>query len=318
MRVNWLSYIDPFSWEGGGEAIARGLIDCGRRRGHALHFSSVYPKRVYDFRNDEAINVVMDIHNMPRRWTRFTPAILDEVVRNRAYVNVDTAYCGPCDLDDYLPCNGAPTSPCPFKRNPFSAVLLRRSSLDVFLERGCPVRERTLAYERAQLNVFLSPLHTRVVNRMTGLADLRAYVLRPLIDTTIFRDRGIVRDIEYLFVGVIGEAKGLEAMRQRFHDKPITLVGRLRAGKRLDFGTHIPHVPYDEVPQYMNRARHFVFLPRWPEPLGRVVVEAALCGCTLITNENVGATSFPFDIRDPEAYKDSADDFWLTLERCAS
>jgi glycosyltransferase involved in cell wall biosynthesis len=318
MRVNWLSYIDPFAWEGGGEAIARGLIDCGRRRGHEIRFSSVYPKPVYDFQNDEAINVLVDIHNMPRRRRRFPQEILDEVVQNRRYVNVDNAYCGPCDLDDYLPCNGMPVSPCPFKRNALSAILRRRSGLGVILDKRCPVAERTRVYERASLNVFLSPLHARVVQRMTGVPDLHAYVLRPLIDTAMFHDRGAARDIEYLFVGVISEAKGLDAMRQHFRDKPITLLGRLREGERVDFGTHIPHAPYEEVPMYMNRARHFVFLPRWPEPLGRVVIEAALCGCTLITNENVGATSFPFDIGDPDEYKNSADDFWSNVERGAS
>jgi hypothetical protein len=64
----------------------------------------------------------------------------------------------------------------------------------------------------------------------------------------------------------------------------------------------------------MNRAKNFVFLPRWPEPQGRVVVEAALSGCKLIVNENVGAMSFPFDIANPENMKDSKRIFWEELE----
>jgi hypothetical protein len=65
----------------------------------------------------------------------------------------------------------------------------------------------------------------------------------------------------------------------------------------------------------MNRAKHFVFLPRWPEPQGRVVTEAALCGCQLITNQNVGATSFPFDIANPANFAGANDEFWDAIEK---
>ena len=46
------------------------------------------------------------------------------------------------------------------------------------------------------------------------------------------------------------------------------------------------------------------------------MVEAALCGCKLITNENVGATSFDFDISDPQMIADAPDHFWREIERC--
>ena len=65
----------------------------------------------------------------------------------------------------------------------------------------------------------------------------------------------------------------------------------------------------------MNRAKNFVFLPRWPEPQGRVVVEAAMCGCNLITNQNVGATSFPFDLANPANFAGAEDEFWSAIEQ---
>jgi hypothetical protein len=73
-------------------------------------------------------------------------------------------------------------------------------------------------------------------------------------------------------------------------------------------------IPYHEVPILMNRAKSFVFLPRWPEPQGRVVIEAALCGCRLITNDRVGATSFPFDISRIDHFKGATADFWDKIE----
>jgi hypothetical protein len=64
----------------------------------------------------------------------------------------------------------------------------------------------------------------------------------------------------------------------------------------------------------MNRAKNFVFLPRWPEPQGRVVSEAALCGCNIIGNENVGALSLGIDLSDPRNYGKEEEKFWMALE----
>jgi glycosyltransferase involved in cell wall biosynthesis len=135
-----------------------------------------------------------------------------------------------------------------------------------------------------------------------------------MIDTGRFFNEGKERDIDYLFVGVIGEAKGLNEMRERFGKTDIHMIGRCSPGVTLDFGRYLGHVPYDEIPHYMNRAKNFVFLPRWPEPQGRVVAEAALCGCTIIGNDNIGALSFSSDLSDPKTYNDVEEDFWTTME----
>ncbi len=72
---------------------------------------------------------------------------------------------------------------------------------------------------------------------------------------------------------------------------------------------------YDDIPNYLNKTKNFVFKPRWPEPQGRVVVEAALCGCNLDLNDNVGAKTFEFDISVPENYENAADEIWNKLEQ---
>jgi glycosyltransferase involved in cell wall biosynthesis len=170
-------------------------------------------------------------------------------------------------------------------------------------------------FAKSALNVYLSPLHQRIIEGILGEAKgEKAFVLKPTIDSAVFHDTKRVRDIDYLFVGVIGEAKGLAAMRERFQYLDMHFVGKIAPGEKLDFGTYHGSVPYSEIPIFMNRAKNFVFLPRWPEPQGRVVVEAALCGCNLITNENVGATSFPFDIRNPANFTHASDEFWTAIE----
>ena len=116
---------------------------------------------------------------------------------------------------------------------------------------------------------------------------------------------------------MISEAKGYFNLRNLPYKEKIVFVGDIHPKIKLDFGKHLGKLPYAEIPSLMNRAKNFVFLPRWPEPQGRVVVEAALMGCNLIVNDNVGATTFPFDLADPNNYKDSADIFWDEIEKLA-
>jgi hypothetical protein len=64
----------------------------------------------------------------------------------------------------------------------------------------------------------------------------------------------------------------------------------------------------------MRRAKKFVFLPRWPEPFGRVITEALLSGCEIEGNDRVGALSWGPQVRDPDFCSNSANDFWDTIE----
>jgi glycosyltransferase involved in cell wall biosynthesis len=170
-------------------------------------------------------------------------------------------------------------------------------------------------YRESALNVYLSPLHQEITEKLLGGGLLpSSHILKPMIDTSRFFNEGVERDIEYLFVGVIGEAKGLSEMRERFGKTDINMIGRLGPNVVLDFGKHLGHVPYEEIPRYMNRAKNFIFLPRWPEPQGRVVAEAALCGCNIIGNDNVGALSFGSNLSDANAYVHVEEDFWIRME----
>lgn len=320
MRINYLAYFDPTHYGGGGEMIMRGLIAAGRQRGHEITITTVRPRR---FEIDQRADLywLTDVFNFPGTlkslgaWRHFDEDLLARIARDRPFVHFNNAYVDICNLG-WLPCSGNAAPRCPCK----SPLALRRNLAAKEIGTQCFATQplvRTL-FERARLNVFLSPLHERITRQVLGLAVAPpSFVLRPTIDTTRFYDRGLERDIDYLFVGVIGEAKGLEEMRARYAGKDIHFVGKLAPGARLDFGTHHGHVPYDDIPLLMNRARHFVFLPRWPEPMGRVVVEAALCGCTLITNDNVGATSFPFDLAQPGNHADAEGEFWDRMEGLA-
>ncbi|NBY03947.1 MAG: glycosyltransferase family 1 protein [Betaproteobacteria bacterium] len=321
MRIDCLSYFNPFKYGGGGEMITRSLIEAGRRRGHTIRLRSVRP-RVNECDSSAELYWLVDVFNFPQTlksrgsWLRFPPDLLKEIAANRLFIHMSNAYVDVCNLG-HLPCSGLVYAQCQHKS---PAHIIHNLALRDF-GRECFALDPLVRnlFSRSAMNVYLSPLHQQTIERILG--DVRgrsSFVLKPTIDTSMFYDQGLERDIDYLFVGVIGEAKGLTAMREQFRDADIHFVGKIAPGEKLDFGTYHGSVPYSEIPKYMNRAKYFVFLPRWPEPQGRVVTEAALCGCQLITNHNVGATSFPFNIGNPSNFSNATEEFWDAMEQIPS
>ena len=318
MKIDCLSYFNPLVYAGGGEMITRALIEEGRRRGHTIRLRSIRPGFDDGIGNAD-LHWLVDVFNFPQTlksrgaWLHFPHSLLEDIAARRPFIHMSNAYVDVCNLG-HLPCSGQAQALCVHKS---PARLVHNLALRDF-GRQCfaldPLVRKLFA--RSALNVYLSPLHQHTIEGILGDArGQSAFVLKPMIDNSAFYNQQRERDIEYLFVGVIGEAKGLAAMRERFGDKDIHFVGKIAPGEKLDFGTYHGSVPYSEIPNFMNRAKHFVFLPRWPEPQGRVVTEAAMCGCQLITNQNVGATSFPFDISNPANFTRANDEFWDTIEQ---
>lgn len=317
MKIDCLSYFSPFEFNGGGEAVTRGLIEAGRRRGHEIRLRSVRPG-IREAVDQPDLYWLIDVFNNPHTlksrgaWVGYSASLLNEIADGKPFVHMNHAYADVCNLP-YLPCSGDASSVCSYKA---PCKVVRNLALRDF-GRGCFSRNALVRklFERSKLNVYVSPLHQQTIEDVLKLERKPAsYVLKPLIDSTLFYNRNLDRDIEYLFVGVISEAKGLNNLRALYKDKNIHFVGKIAPGEVLDFGTYHGVVPYAEIPQYMNRAKNFVFLPRWPEPQGRVVVEAALCGCNLVTNGNVGATSFHFDISEPRNFAAANEEFWEKIE----
>lgn len=307
-----MSHLDPRAYEGGGEMILKDLLTVGERLGHRFKFSYMLPHRHIDLFESPDCFLIADAHNIYRSF-RPQPTLLSIILRdvirgNTPYIHFDNAYVDVCNMG-YLPCNGLESHrSCPYKRNIWGVF----RGFSCFAQRTAPL------YQNAALNVFLSPLHRQVAQRLLGEAVVGAYYENiPFIDTRKFRDLGLARDIDYLYVGVLTEAKGLGEMERRFKDENIVLAGALPQGSPPSFGTWLGKVPYDELPNLYNRARNFVFLPRWPEPMGRVVIEAALCGCQIIGNDRVGALSFPFDLADPNNYADARERFWRRVAQAS-
>lgn len=311
--------MNPLLHGGGGEMVSRALIVEGRRRGHNIRISSVRPSTAAQHR-DPDLNIFIDVCNSGHSWRslgawrRFDMEVLRLAAKQAPFVHLTNAYVDVCNLP-YLPCSGIRIdNSCLAKTK---LTWFRRRFLLNDETTACSASKDSMRwlYAEASLNVYVSPLHQHVTETLLALdAPPPAYILPPMIDVTRFFDQRMERDIEYLFVGVISEAKGLNLMRERFRNENIVLVGRCAPGVKLDFGLHIEHVPYEAVPEYMNRAKNLVCLPRWPEPQGRVVAEAALCGCNIIGNDNVGALSFGTDLSEPAHYANIEANFWKRIE----
>ncbi|MHB8142669.1 MAG: glycosyltransferase family protein [Thermoleophilia bacterium] len=309
LRINFISQIDPFRNSGGGEMMNRSLIEAGRRHGHQIKVTAAYPEPVTDLFDHPDLVILADVHNQPSARSRLDPALVEGVIEESPYIHLDNAYVDVCDLP-YLPCGGdSDGRACPYKRS------LRTQAHRLLRRRGCLAARTRRMYENARLNVFVSGLHRRTVAGILGPDAVGAFLeTPPTVDSTEFVDHRNERDINNLYVGALSDAKGLGTLRERFGDD-ITLIGPSPSGSPPGFGNWLGQLPYAEIPAYMNRARNFAFLPRWPEPCGRVVIEAALCGCHLVTNENVGALGFVDGFLSGRT-TDAAAVFWREAAAC--
>jgi glycosyltransferase involved in cell wall biosynthesis len=317
MNFNFISYLNPFKYSGGGETVNKKLLEYGTRRGHTFNFTSA-KNRIHNYKPEADMDILVDVFNFPHtlksggNWISLEKSFIQRVVQTRPFVHLSHAYVDVCNLG-YLPCSGVAENPCPSK----SSFSLSGSMIRQEFSKSCFAQYDLVQdlFKNSLANIFVSPLHREITEKVLGFPLFESsIILKPIISTSDFVNKNQTRDIEYLFVGVISEAKGISNLRNGFRDKNIVLAGKIHPSTTLDFGTYIGEVPYSEMPSLMNRAVNFVYLPRWPEPQGRVVIEAALSGCNLITNENVGATSFPFDIADPNNLQKAEEEFWTSLE----
>jgi glycosyltransferase involved in cell wall biosynthesis len=317
MNINFISYLNPIKYSGGGEMINRELIEKGISRGHHISLTSV-KDRENEIQQDADLYILADIFNFPHtlrsrgNWLKFSEHFLSKIISNKPFMHLNTAYSDICNLG-YLPCSGESEENCKYKsKSKIKQNIITRDFSKKCFSYNDLVRQ---SYLNSVANVFMSPLHKKIIVNSIGIpASHKSLVLNPIIDTNKFKNYHISRDIDYLFVGVLSEAKGFFELKEKFGKENIFIVGEIHPEIKLDFGTYLGKVPYDEIPYIMNRAKNFVFLPRWPEPQGRVVIEAALSGCNLITNGNVGAISFPYDISDPRNIGQSNENFWKELE----
>ena len=297
MKINYIARLDPYnpSVTGGGEAIMRELMSFE----HNNYISVVTPDKIHVYDESADLNIFCDVFNLPNS-PGFPEDFLDKAM-TKPYVKFDNAYVDICK-EDYLPCYWDYPQEC---------------------EKACqPLAEKL--YSGAMKCFFLSPLHRDQVMRKLE-CTLVPYVIRPTIDAEMFKhENKEVREIDYLYVAPLVEAKGIENVLEYLDENGAeanrcVFIGACPSNVNpTELGMQwAERVPYEELPEIMNQAKCLIHLPEWPEPMGRIVIEAALCGCNLVVNENVGAASFDFELSDPDNYKDSIKEFWDEITKLA-
>jgi glycosyltransferase involved in cell wall biosynthesis len=304
MRIAWISFLDVNAFSGGGELAQRELIDIGRGRGHTIVESALlhgrvqrfvrrtlrYPRLHVDWEAD--IFVLSNLRNCPHLRLSFPQSVIEKVLATRRVALVEDAWVDTCAFD--MPCGGDPS----------------------LCLKACERTWSNQLFARVQLAVFVSPMQQKMIRSVLNVRLPRFQILRrPYVDVTRFKSLGLKRDIEILYVGVINEAKGYRNLIERFGPNRITFVGRNMLNEPIA-GTYLGELPYEELPKLYNRAHTFVHLPQWYEPMGRTVIEASLCGCEVVTNNRVGATSFPkAEWTEPTLISQHGERFWLEFEQ---
>jgi glycosyltransferase involved in cell wall biosynthesis len=303
VRVAWISFLDAHVFSGGGELNQRALIDIGRKRGHVISehgFLGRRPQRLarrfglhrrfpIDWSADAF--VLANIRNVPTFPKRIPEAIvLGALATGRAAV-FQEAWVDVCRFD--VPCDGDIV-----KCNP-----------------TCDRSWADRLYTQAHAAIFNSPMQRDIIASVIGVPLPQHQILsRPVVDVTKFRRLDLERDLDVLYVGTISKAKGYFNLLERFGPDRLTLVGRNTLEQPV-LGNYLGPVANDQLPAIYNRARFFAHLPEWLEPMGRSVVEAALCGCELLLNDRVGVASYPpCEWRSARHVRRNGEIFWDDFE----
>jgi glycosyltransferase involved in cell wall biosynthesis len=307
VRVAWLSYLDPLSYSGGGELSQRMLIEAGRALGHEITIGSFLKgsrasnvvrraglRRAVEVDWNADVIVLANIRNCPQLRARFPEVVVRRALNTGRAAILQQAWVDVCPLD--VPCQGNP-SRC---------------------EPGCTRSWANELYANARVAIFNSPRQRDTIAAVLDVPLPAAQVLiRPMIDTTRFRPSGVDRDLDVLYVGTISAAKGYHNLLARFGGQRLTFVGQNLLNEPIR-GSYLGEMPHDELPGIYSRARTFAHLPNWIEPMGRSVVEAALCGCEIVVNDRVGVTSYPKDTwTDHAVVATHGATFWREFESLA-
>lgn len=311
MNLGYVSYVNPLAWDGGGEQVARDLLGPAKDFGHEVTVWALWPqphlpppRKVDGWIVADARNLIVRQRRPDQRLLARLPATAGQRWRDQLrsalsgpYVHLDNAYVDTCD-EAYLPCCGSPVGECCPARP----------------RRPCIRRQWSALYNRARLCCFVSPLQRDTTAALQPSVLGKAFVVRPTFNPTQFLHAAAAsteRDIDVLYVGVISEGKGYHEL---VDIEGLTVVTPYRPNLALPRARVVVGIPHQEMPGWYGKAERFFFRPRWPEPFGRTVAEAALAGCHLDVRGRVGALSFDLPPSDPRLYEGAVEEFWRAVE----
>lgn len=155
---------------------------------------------------------------------------------------------------------------------------------------------------KCKANICVSPMHASIWSHIFPQIRNRQVVVEPQINVDLFKPTYNIHEHSrvpnwYLYVGTIARGKGFDKCVEYVAKQDAIL---LAAGdihhtiSRDQVVNWCGSMPQDQLPYLYSRCRYLIHLPEWPEPQGRNITEALLCGCTVITNDRCGAISYPW------------------------
>ena len=284
MKINFISYLDPLIHGGGGEQIARKIIESGQARGHSFSRTHINPpKNDYDTNAD--INILWDVYNCPEFGVEFHGDFVKFITSDKRYVYATGGYEDVCILGT-APCNGDTDGIyCKVSKNhpTFGPGGIPRPHPTV-----CKVKERSYIIKGASFCIFFSELQRDLIEKLIG-SKLESFVTVPPVEhLDSYYNKGLKRDIKLLSYGGHLEYKGFFNIMEKYPTEcPLFIGGGPQdLPLKYSYGKCLGKIPQEDMPSLLNRVEKFVHMPRWAEPYGLTTVQAALCGCEVIENEN--------------------------------
>lgn len=265
MKIVWLQDLDPMTHPGGAQFNDREKIISGIRRGHDI---DIMLPPGDDNRFDKVDATIIS------NSTAFSTDIFKAIQEAGPYIYFIHDYSPLCKVRLYYPQQEKCRS-C-YRREPWLPVL-----------------------EGAALRIWLSQLHKDAwMHAMPELSGM-PYMLNPsTIDLTQFWDMENERSGTIAVdsgMGFKGRPLFFEWAKAHPGEK-ITLVGPIEQQGQAEVPDNINvlrTVHYSKMNELYNQHVTFLHIPENPMPFDRTIVEALLAGCKVVTNENVGAMSWP-------------------------
>ncbi|MEW5760356.1 MAG: hypothetical protein AB1779_06290 [Candidatus Thermoplasmatota archaeon] len=174
---------------------------------------------------------------------------------------------------------------------------------------------------KAKLHVFLSPLHYKLHKQAMG-NKVEPHAIVPSAfgsELNTFQDNGFAREKNSVLLVNPYTFKSADNAIEYFSKHKgyrVYWCGNTDCEDKLSGFTKLGHIPYHEMYRIYNRCEYFFHVPKNYEPFGRVMVEAYLSGCKLITCNRVGALSYKW-FRDKERLRKEVSEalkkFWEAI-----
>ncbi len=176
-KINYVAYLDPFHFNGGGEMIMNDLLTYAKSIGYEVNITSIRPFKT-NYKKDADLTILSDLFNEPTLSEKFDLNFIEKIIASDRYIHFDNSYVDSCDLS-YLPCIGENQKKCKQKSIfNIKSNIQRRSFSKKCFQTDSLIQK---IYNKSLANIFLSPLHYSKVSKMLNIENNPYFILRPTV-----------------------------------------------------------------------------------------------------------------------------------------